>query len=66
MRNWRVWDYDHNLLGEVCADTLGAAMKLARSVWPEQLKGDRLFDLVPGDQVNDPLIKLIRKAGRHE
>lgn len=60
MKNWRVWDYDRKLLGEVCADTLGGAMRLARTVWPDKLTGDRLFDCVPGEHVNDPLIKLIQ------
>jgi hypothetical protein len=59
-RNWRIWNYDNVVLGEGCADTLGEAMKLARATWPAELSGNRLFDCVPGNQVNDPLIKLIQ------
>lgn len=66
MHNWRVWDYDRNLLGEVCADTMGAARRLARETWPDRLPGEQLFEIVRGDLVKDPLIKLIQKAGRHE
>lgn len=65
-QNWRIYGYDRNLLGEVCAETMGEARKLARATWPDKLAGDRLFDLVRGDMVKDPLIKLIQKAGRHE
>lgn len=61
-RNWRVWGYDGKLLGEVCADTLGEARKLARATWPEQLAGDWLFDIVAGSMVRDPLVNLIRGA----
>lgn len=61
-RNWRVWDYNYKLLGEVCADTLGEARKLARTTWPDQLAGDRLFDIVAGSMVRDPLVNIIRGA----